>query len=411
MSRTSPEVAAARTLTQQAAALLAGSPVFRQLGPSKQSEITLDLQRIGHALSASEATPDPYALALETPLDLARRRREGMLGQQGPGAPPPENAAPSTPKKQAATQAIAARTGALSDEIDFPGFVASLVQGTFDAIVDASIRQMEAFAELVSAVAKDLDRFTNENVTVNQARDHLVQAYPRELVLAFPNGQPRLQVRSSGDDFEEASSPSWLADYGLEGMELTDEMVENVLVPAARRNLGESRMQMLATMVLIGLNRVIVRDGTISAKVRFRASARDAARLRYAAAQDPGRTSWGGRGSASSMQSSMMVSTVGANVQAEADLKAELFGEVKINFASETLPLDQFVDAAQLALLQRNARTASPPGGTSGGEAQSSTGTNGSASALTPPAAPPPTTPPASAPPSGAPPSLPPSGT
>ena len=44
-------------------------------------------------------------------------------------------------------QAIAARTGALVDEIDFPTFVASLVHGTFDAMVDASIRQMEAFAD------------------------------------------------------------------------------------------------------------------------------------------------------------------------------------------------------------------------------------------------------------------------
>jgi hypothetical protein len=47
-----------------------------------------------------------------------------------------------------------------------------------------------------------------------------------------------------------------------------------------------------------------------------------------------------------------MVSTVGVNVQAESDLKVELFGEVKINFASETLPLERFADSAQIALLQ-----------------------------------------------------------
>jgi hypothetical protein len=51
-----------------------------------------------------------------------------------------------------------------------------------------------------------------------------------------------------------------------------------------------------------------------------------------------------------------MVSTVGVNAQADTDLKAELFGEVEINFASETLPLDRFVDSARLALLERNAR-------------------------------------------------------
>jgi hypothetical protein len=50
-----------------------------------------------------------------------------------------------------------------------------------------------------------------------------------------------------------------------------------------------------------------------------------------------------------------MVSTVGVNVQAESDLKVELFGEVKINFASETLPLDRFASAAQLQLLESHA--------------------------------------------------------
>ena len=363
MSRASPEVAAARSLTHQAAALLAQSPSFRQLAPALQAGIARDLERIQHALAVPGDGADPYALALETPLDLARRRREAQQGAF-PGASADPTAEPAPPKrKQAATEAIAARAGALSDEIDFPAFVASLVHGTFDAIVDASIRQMEAFAELVSAVAKDLGRFTSENVTLNQARDHLVQQHPRELRLDFADGQPVLRVRqaASADDFDDAPAPSWLADYGLEDEALTDAFVETALVPAARRRLGENRLQMLATMVLMGMNRVIVRDGTISAKVRFRAAARDHAAVGYASAQDPGPTSWGGRGSAAGARSQMMISTVGANVQAEADLKAELFGEVKINFASETLPLDQFVDAAQLALLRRNANTVVPP--------------------------------------------------
>ena len=55
-------------------------------------------------------------------------------GAQQPGAAP----------KEKATDALGRRAGALSDEIDFPAFVASLVHGTFDAIVDSSIKQMEA---------------------------------------------------------------------------------------------------------------------------------------------------------------------------------------------------------------------------------------------------------------------------
>lgn len=371
MIHESPEVNAARQVTAHATEVLGRSPAFQQLPSQTRDEIVRDLGTIQQAftpgttqslaadpyalnLQASRGqSSDPYALTMETPNDLAMRR--GLMRQRNDNAPPADQtntAGSSTPgPRTAATETLAARAGALSDEINFPAFVASLVQGTFDAIVDASIRQMEAFASLVSAVAKDVDRFTSENVTSNQVRDWLVEQYPRDLVLDLGSGQPKLHRRPTTD--EETISPAWLADYGLDGAELTDEVIEQQLVPAARRRYGENRMQMLATMVLMGMNRINVRDGSVSAKLRFRAAARDRASVDYAVSQDPGDGGWGGRGRT---QSAMMVSTVGVNVQAESELKAELFGEVKINFVSETLPLDRFVDAAQMALLQRNAR-------------------------------------------------------
>jgi hypothetical protein len=298
---------------------------------------------------------DPYSLALDTPDDLARRR--GLFGRPpsgeptpGPGEPPaPTNGAP---KVQPATATIAARAGALSDEIDFPGFVAGLVHGTFDAIVDASIRQMEEFADLVSAVAKNVDQFTAENVSSAQARDWLQDKYPADLAVdASAGGEPRLVARPRGED---AEPPTWLADYGLEGEELTEELIEEQLVPAARRSIGESRLQLLATMVMLGMNRVVVREGRIGARVRFRAAARDRADVEVAVSQ-PGST-WGERGNAAYTNVATMVSTVGVNAQSDSELKAELFGEVSLDFASETLPLDQFVDSARVALLERNAR-------------------------------------------------------
>ena len=45
------------------------------------------------------------------------------------------------------------------DEVDFPIIVAELVVGTFHAIVDVSIRQMEAYADLPEKVAKTMDEF------------------------------------------------------------------------------------------------------------------------------------------------------------------------------------------------------------------------------------------------------------
>ena len=55
---------------------------------------------------------------------------------------------------------------------------------------------------------------------------------------------------------------------------------------------------LLATMVLLGMNRVAVRDGSISAKVMFRAAANEAAKVGYASGSDPQSVSnWGERGS------------------------------------------------------------------------------------------------------------------
>lgn len=302
------------------------------------------------------------ATSLGTPSDF----RGGLRGSEpaaspanGAPAPAPEGDTPppSGPRKQA-TETIAARAGALSDEISFPAFVAGLVHGTFDAVVDSAIRQMESYASLVSAVAKPLEEFTRENVSENQAKDYLVQQYPKDLYLSL-DGPPAVLPRPSDDkdNPDESRSPDWLASFNVAGQELTAELIQDTLIPEAQKRLGRSRQQMLATMVLLGLNRVVVKDGTISARLRFRAEASDQAKVDYAVSDDPGGdASWGARGSLTYPAASTKVSTVGVTAQSDANLKAELFGEVKINFASETLPLEKFADDARRTLLERHAR-------------------------------------------------------
>ena len=267
--------------------------------------------------------------------------------------------AAAAPKPQA-TETIARRAGAMVNEIDFPGFVAQLVHGTFDAIVDASIRQMESYSSLVTAVAKTVEQFTEENVTPNQARDWLASRYPGDVQLLLPDGgeraEPQLAPRS--DDLE----PAWLAEYGIENETLTAELLEQRILPQVRLKVGGERQQLLATMVMLGMNRVVVRDGSITSKVMFRAAAQDAAKVGYAAGTDPKAVAnWGERGSLSyEGQSSTMVSTVAVNAQNESNVRADLFGEVKLNFVSETLPLERMVEPAKAALIQRHSPAMRP---------------------------------------------------
>ena len=292
---------------------------------------------------------------------------------------------PAAPKEKA-TDALGRRAGALSDEIDFPAFVASLVHGTFDAIVDSSIKQMESFADLVGAVSKPIDQFTRENVTPGQARAWLVEQYPRDVTLVEEGGEYRLAPLLAPGS-EEMPMPDWLADFEEEGNELSAEMLEETILPKARERVARQRLSTLSTMVLLGMQRVVVKDGSIGARLRFRAAAADRAAVQYATSNDPstGGATWGARGSEGAITK---VSTVGVNAQSDSELKAELFGDVKINFGSETLPLDRFVDEAQRTLLERHSRTG---------------GRRAAAPAPAPPAASPPavatTPPPATTPP------------
>lgn len=152
------------------------------------------------------------------------------------------------------------------DAVDFPGFVSELIQGVFQAIVDASIQQMEAFAELVTNVSKSVDAFMKDNVTDDQARDYLVNQYSDHL-------QPDMEAGrvTAKPDADPDAAPDFFSDLGLpfDLADLGDEEQEQQLVQTARKKIAIDRQQMLATMTLMGLSKVLVTDGSIKASVVF----------------------------------------------------------------------------------------------------------------------------------------------
>lgn len=320
-------------------------------------------------MQARPAPPPPARIGFADEPGVPAQALAGLPGLPLPGLPggarppggaqpvAPATATPATPKLPP-TEALAGRTGALVNEVDFPGFVAQLVHGTFDAIVDASIRQMESYADLLAAVSKTVDQFTEENVSPDQARDWLAQHYPGDVALRLPRGTDEVQAGAQVEPRSEGASPAWLADFGLEGQELTGELLEQQVLPQVRLKVGSERLQLLSTMVTLGLNRVAVKDGSISAKVMFRAAAKEANTVQYA--QNPGDAgggsgSWGTRGSNAYSGVQTLVQTVNVNAQSSTELRADLFGEVKLNFVSETLPLDKLADPVKRSLIQRHA--------------------------------------------------------
>jgi hypothetical protein len=288
------------------------------------------------------------------------------------------------------------QTGELLREVNFPNFVAELIQGVFQAVVDASIQQMKAYGELVQSVAMSLSDFRDQNVTENQARDHLAGKYPNLMQVNITENGPRLGPRAGASGLD---LPDFRSELGLDEdvTDLDEETIEQQLVPAARNDLARSRQTLLATMLLMGINRIVVTDGKINAKLRFDFRARDkmdtyaqefdyknfgqstVSQSEYESGMKTGEGYTSGSGgvytsgygyynSNASGESDRwskgryqtatapviyLTKQTDTNTQAEVAAEGQLRGEVSLNFKSETVDLNKLASEADIFSLER----------------------------------------------------------
>lgn len=419
--------------------LLQQSLAFRRLPGHVQQQIAHDTAQIADYLAAPEGIPGHT---------LASSRVSAQALDNPPGADQYQT-------DRQAVQAIgaqkfragAAREGAevaglFLQKVNFPTFVAKLIQGVFHAIVQSSIEQMEAYGKLVASVAQSLDNFRDDNVTPNQGRDHLVEQFPDIFQIGVTDGndgqsQPRLQLR---DDVDEDSAlkrvNDKLASTGtkIASLDTEDDDNERALVEAARTHVATGRQQLLATMVLMGINRIVVTDGRISAKIMYDFQAQDSRKLRRSAtaydyardqsgnvqksygsegSYDRGASQGSGDGSQDSSQSPdqqdrdsswytkgtykytetpiVTAMSAASDTQDESlKVKATLAGTVDVNFKSDYFPLEKMVDPAQIAQLQlaavpgRGAGGARTPAGAAGAATPAAGTGAGTGAAATP---------------------------
>ena len=226
--------------------------------------------------------------------------------------------------------------------LSFPDFVADLIHGSFDAIVRSSIQQMEAYTKLLEDVSKTVDQFMADNITDNQARDWLAQRYPAHIRIA--GDEPRLEAPDEIPD--DVTPPPWREQLGLNrDVEPGDsDAYEEVLVPAARRKLAQSRLQMLSMLVLMGIHRVIVTGGKIRATMSYQVDSRDRAAQQRATDFDFRTSASGSFGygpwSASASISVGYVKSTRTQSASELDVSADLTGEVEIHFQSDVIELN-----------------------------------------------------------------------
>jgi hypothetical protein len=343
-----------RVVEREVRDMLERSPSFHALSVDDRRNILDNTARVARQLveqdRARPARRDPYAAAQEGPLPPM------------PGAPLPT--APTTtapddrwrPDERFRAEGIAAgvtQAGRLLKEVDFPAFVSSLVKGTFNAVVDASIQQMKAYGELVNSVAMSITDFADQHVDPGEGQKQLAKKYPN----VFEIAAGKLQVREDYDDSE--GLPDFQAQLGLDQPveDLSEDETLQKLITASRTEIARGRQQLLATTVLMGINRIIVTDGKINAKIKFDFTATDhmdrtgdIMEKQYDKVTQEFEVGMADRYLKARYQQPvpLMVSTTNATSAADITASASLQGSVSLNFKSETFPLEKMVNSDQL---------------------------------------------------------------
>ena len=168
-------------VSQHVTAMFARNPSFRTFTAAERAGIIRDTAAVVEAMVPTKLRRGPAARALEQ-------------------APPPADR--WRPDERFQAEAISmgvTQVGRMINEVNFPAFVASLLKGTFQAIVDASIQQMKAYGELVQSVAMSLNDFRDQNVSSEQGAQHLVSKYPKHFQMGqSESGERRAQARRAG---------------------------------------------------------------------------------------------------------------------------------------------------------------------------------------------------------------------
>lgn len=343
----------------EVAALLSRSEAFRGLHPEAQAQLARDMEKVS-AFLAQKGQPRAGALEDKKPPDAVDTLKNRLAGDQGQVG------------QTFHAGALREGTAAFEDlvqKVDFAKFVGGLIHNVFQAVVDASIQQMKAYGELLSATAKTVDQFASDNITDGQARDYVASKFPGSVeVDTSGDGNARLKAKEDGPDVDVG------AQFGIDGADLSDPDGEQKVVDAAKVQLAGQRQQLLSTMVLLGINRIVVTNGRINAKVLFDMRAADSASDKNRAQMNDEQkshaqssTGWatnlvGGYDVGTSHET-----TVGSAIDDQSDskasLKAQLSGDVQLAFKSETFPLEKMVDVMGMQALQAKAQpaTRTPP--------------------------------------------------
>lgn len=371
------------TVRRHVREILEQTPAFRALAADERKDIASSMVNVmaymvhpsgGDDQLARVARRTDAAQAAQALADDADKRFESKI-TQGPDLPASRGQVGNQMQGNLAMKTGEAM-GKIVKEVDFPRFVSSLIEGVFTSIVNSSIKQMHEFGKYLQAVAMTVKDFAAENVHPDEARENLVNRNPQALQLDSSGDQRRVRRRPGAPD---EAMPDFRALLGLmDDVDIDDDDDEAKIVESQQLQMARQRQQMLATMVLMGINRIVVTDGEIKATVTFDVSSHEEAASTLTGATSDVQSHrdsayeyqrqrsgdlWGTESSSSgsgrsAVNTRVTSATSGLEDKSEAhmDAKAKMTGFVQVKFKSETFPLERLASPTELAAVQETSK-------------------------------------------------------
>lgn len=335
--------------------MLERTPHFRSLPPAQQQSLAQSMVKVS-------------ALAAEL---IAEEGQAAGEIERGGAKPPLAAAQAAQPEFGEAANRIAGVTHNVLNAVSFPRFVTDLINGVFKAMLDANSQQMQQYVQLLNAVSASAEGFERTQSSLVQVRQWVADHFPEAIEYDLPDEDemPKPGEKLDPDDAAElaqiklrlkpgASMPGVeevRATLGIGPEEHVDVSGPEQLVPLARRYLARQRQQQLATMVMLGMQRIVIDSGRINASMRFHIDTRSAAnedkgsefgmKNRVKAAGSFGVGPWGA--SAEVENTISYVSTQRSQNSEEMNTDLDLNSSVELNFHTDYLPLNQMAAQAQ----------------------------------------------------------------
>ncbi|MCC6318281.1 MAG: hypothetical protein IT361_11385 [Gemmatimonadaceae bacterium] len=235
--------------------------------------------------------------------------------------------------------------GEFIENVDFPKFVRDLLKGVFDANLQVTIQQMEAYQKLLKTATKSVAEFANA-VDNTAAFGYLAE--------------------NQGDDFSIDFDDNEKSDKNPQGTVLTTKDGQRVdigdneikaKIMDAKIAMAKEQRALLRETILMGISRLVVERGKVKASVLFDIKAgekidkADKAAMKEAHSSGTSMKASGGligsifggpSGGHTRSDSKTQISISSAKSTATTSLEAKLAGEVEIIFKRDYFKLDNF---------------------------------------------------------------------